>query len=81
MSLDEQDYDELLKLVVKAQAEEMIDGILIQNSPSNRLISLKRLEVKLIQAKADLKVDPDVVTMLDGRQPPGMGDTQVDERY
>ena len=49
--MDEQDYDELLKLVVKAQAEEMIDGILIQNSPSNRLINLKQLEIKLIRGR------------------------------
>ena len=49
--LDTQDYDELIGLVVKATSEEIVDTLLIQNSPSNRMISLKRLEMKLIRAR------------------------------
>jgi hypothetical protein len=46
--LDKQDYEELIALVVRAQAIEIVDSMLIENSPSNRLISLKQLEMKLI---------------------------------
>jgi len=86
---DVQDYDELLRLVVKAEAEEMIDGILIENSPSTRMVFLKSLEIKLIGGKrftvsreeAAAGYDHDEARMLDGRLPPAMDNTQEDEAY
>jgi hypothetical protein len=50
--LDTQEYQELIGLVSEAIAIEIIDSMLIENSPSTRLISLKRLEMKLYAAKA-----------------------------
>ena len=49
--LDTQDYNELIDLVVVAMASEIVDGMLVANSPSTRLVNLKRLEMKLIRAR------------------------------
>lgn len=51
VELDEQSIEVIIELVIKAKAEEMIDMMLIKNSPSNRMISLTRLEMELVAAK------------------------------
>jgi hypothetical protein len=49
--LDKQDLVLLLALINKEQAEEIIDGILIESGVSTRLVNLKQLEMKLIKMK------------------------------
>jgi len=84
--LNEQDLTELLELVAVARGEEvgrmMVAGT-DMGSPTTRLVNLTGLEYKLIVMKAgNAKSDGyDEARMLDGRQPPSMGDTQEDEAY
>ncbi|RLA44343.1 MAG: hypothetical protein DRR06_09905 [Gammaproteobacteria bacterium] len=80
--LDEQDLGLLVELVVGAEAQEILLGALSKNNPTTRMVYLKQLEMKLLKMKS-LAGAPDLAEkiMLDGRQPPGMGDTQADERY
>jgi hypothetical protein len=51
LMLDKQDLVLLLALINKEQAEEIIDGILIESGVSTRLVNLKQLEMKLIKMK------------------------------
>lgn len=51
VELDVQSIEAIIDLVVQAKAVEMIDMMLIKNSPSNRMISLTRLEMELTAAK------------------------------
>lgn len=80
--LDRQDINELIGLVIKAWSEEVLAGGIRMGSPTTRAVNLKQLEMKLYRIGAQLKTtDLAEVVMLDGRQPPAMGDTQADERY
>jgi len=52
--LDKQDYTELIFLTSKAWSEELIEQG-IPKRPTLRMISLKQLEGKLIEAKQEAK--------------------------
>ncbi|MCL1598065.1 MAG: hypothetical protein M3094_02690 [Actinomycetia bacterium] len=49
--MNEEEVELVMELVIQDQARELIDGILIENGPSDRLMALKRLEMKLIHVK------------------------------
>jgi hypothetical protein len=56
----------------------------LEDRPTTRMVNLHGLEIKLIKMKSRKVGIAEVLDdslMLDGRQPPGMGDTQADERY
>ncbi|MCL1598580.1 MAG: hypothetical protein M3094_05315 [Actinomycetia bacterium] len=77
-AFDDQDVDELIRLISTAQAEEMLEQG--NRRASNRLIELNRLLGKVIGLRPKTP-DMDEARMLDGRQPPFMGNTQEDEAY
>ena len=57
--LDQQDLEELLRLVADARAQNLLLGALAKDGMTNRAVSLFNLEVKLTDMKAKLEDDTD----------------------